>query len=311
MTERKKLVLIGRPETGKTSIRKVIFEGVEPQKILDTPLKATRGLSTSQYEWLDLDCAVFDTAGQNYQKIFTNETFQMKVFAGSSIIIYLFDCLTWNNPKEKGIILKDIKKIQEIIREHSYEAEVILFLHKIDLLLPENKETFTEEVNSFIVKKYGIPVYFTSLVPKYIYSLYSAFHEILSHYSEKRALIKEKLDEHIQDLSKTMFFVTNDNNSIVAQSMTEDFDVTYINHAHHLIAELNQTLETMKQHDKVNHLILQTIDELNIIMNFLNLMNYNLKNLICISETLTSNKLIWKAGELLRDLIKIIRAPKS
>ena len=71
----KKIVLIGRPEVGKTSIKQVIFEGRTPKELIETPLKPTRGLATSHYNWFDIQCAVFDAAGQNYQQIFTQEKF--------------------------------------------------------------------------------------------------------------------------------------------------------------------------------------------------------------------------------------------
>ena len=63
----------------------------------------------------------------------------------------------------------------------------------------------------------------------------------------------------------------------------------------------------MNENDKVKNLILQTINNLNINMNYLDLIEFDLKNLICVSETLTSNKLIWKAGEILRELSRKVK----
>ncbi|TFG21914.1 MAG: hypothetical protein EU533_04870 [Promethearchaeota archaeon] len=303
----KKIVLIGRPEVGKTSVKQVIFEGISPQDLIETPLKPTRGLATSQYNWLDLDCVIFDTAGQNYQDIFVQEKKQLRIFGGSSIILYLFDYIAWVEEEDKEVILKDIATIQEILAQGDYKSELILFLHKFDLVQEGERKKFIAEVSEEIKKEFGERIFFTSIVPKLIYSLYSAIYEILSTFSEKRAILKEVLDENIKELSNSMFFITNENNNIIAQTMTKDFEISYIHTIHYLIAQLNETLEEMKETDQINHLILQTREELNIIMNFLDLEEFKLKNLILISETLTSNKLIWKAGDISRVLNKKIK----
>ncbi|MHA1150761.1 MAG: GTPase [Promethearchaeota archaeon] len=303
----KKIVLIGRPEVGKTSIKQVIFEGTLPRDLIETPLKPTRGLSTSQYNWLDLNCIIFDTAGQNYQDIFIQENKQLRIFSGSIIIIYLFDYIAWVTEEDKQIILKDISTIQEILVKGNYKAELVLFLHKLDLVKEEERKKFIAEVSNEIKDRFGIRIFFTSILPKLIYNLYSTIYNILSSFSEIRSVIKDVLDEQIKELSNSMFFITNENNNIIAQSMTPDFEITYINTIYYLIGQLNETLENMKETDQINHLILQTRKELNIIMNFLDLEEFHIKNLILISETLTSNKLIWKAGEISRLLNKKIK----
>ena len=104
-----------------------------------------------------------------------------------------------------------------------------------------------------------------------------------------------------------MFFITNQNDNIVAQTMTSDFNINYIMNSHHLVSQLNQTLEGMNENDQIKNLILQTINNISINMNNLNLSEFDLKNLICISETLSSNKLIWKAGEILRELTRKVK----
>ena len=86
--------------------------------------------------------------------------------------------------------------------------------------------------------------------------------------------------------------------------------IWFINYTHNIISLLNQTLEDMNENDKVNHLILQTVNKVSVILYNLNQAKNGLKNIICISETLTSNKLIWNAGEISRELNKKIRSLK-
>jgi hypothetical protein len=109
--------------------------------------------------------------------------------------------------------------------------------------------------------------------------------------------LKEILDITIREFSKTMFFITNLNDSIVVQSMSKDFNTLMINHSHNLITQLNTTFENMVKNDKIEHLILSS-SKLNIIMKCLNYQNIKLKNLICLSERLSANKLIWITGQI-------------
>ncbi len=108
--------------------------------------------------------------------------------------------------------------------------------------------------------------------------------------------------EHLKETKKTVIFVTSEKNSIVAQVKTDDFNLSLLNNSHHLIHGINETLEKMKQNDKIKHFVLQTLDDMSIVFYFLNLLKKDLKNVVLISETLTSNKLIWKAGIISREL---------
>ncbi|KKM78306.1 hypothetical protein LCGC14_1361340, partial [marine sediment metagenome] len=81
----------------------------------------------------------------------------------------------------------------------------------------------------------------------------------------------------------------------------KDFFTILINHVHKLIALINQSFENLEE-SKIDHLMISSSNGLNIIMINLNLPRYNLKELICTSENLSSDKLIWLAGELKNDL---------
>ncbi len=303
--EQKKLVLIGLPKTGKTTISQVIFKGKSPTNLLNESLKPTKGLDTSRHNWLDLDLFLFDTAGQNYQKIFSDKTRQGKILGGSTYIIYLIDFSSWSKKETQEKMLKDIDSLEALISEAGFDTEFLIFFHKIDLIDDEERDSYIKNVRKTLESK-GLKIFFTSIHPNHIYSLYTSFYEILSCFSHKRTVIKEILDKNVEGLSKSMLFVTNDKNCIVGQAMTPDFDIESVEATYNLAAQLNLTLERIKSNDKINHLILQTINDLNIIMNYLDLLEEDVKNLICISETLTSNRLIWKAGETVTQLRKAL-----
>ncbi|TFF97585.1 MAG: hypothetical protein EU547_03940 [Promethearchaeota archaeon] len=304
--EEKKLVLIGLPESGKTTISEVISKGKDPIELLKQPLKPTKSLSVSDHCWLDINCIIFDTAGQNYQNIFKDENKQSKIFGEAVYIIYLIDYRLWSKEKTQERMIKDIETLKNILEERQYSSELLIFFHKIDLIEDSNRETYIKSVReSFEARE--LKIFFTSIHPDFIFSLYSSFYKILSLFSDKRKIIKDVLDEYLEDQSKTIFYVTNNNNTIVGLAMSPDFDIKSIEGTYNLAAQLNLTLEKLKSNDIINHLMLQTINGLNVIMNYLDLYEDDMKNLICISETLKSNDLIWKAGKMVTELRKKIR----
>ena len=293
----KKLLVIGRAGTGKTTIKKIVFEGNDPKDLLSNPLEPTRGILPSVYSWLDLKLGLFDSSGQELSNLLESkvDNDQILAFENTDIIIYLFDYPTWTSNSQ--LIIDDIQKVSAIIEENSYGAKLIIFFHKIDLIEKESRRKTLTEITSIIKKKFDVSIYFTSIYPNLIYSLYNAFYELLSSFSKENIYLKDILDSMIGDFSKTMFFITNLNDSIIVQSMSKDFNTLIINHSHKLITQLNKTFENMVMNDKIEHLILSS-SNINIIMNSLNYQKFSLKNLICLSETLSANKLIWIIGQI-------------
>ncbi len=294
----KKILLLGRAGTGKTSIKKIIFEGLNPKDLLYNPLEPTRGIAATVYSWLDLKLGLFDSSGQELSYLLNNETDSEHAlaFENTDFVIYLLDYTGWISQSEE--IINEIKKIQEIMGKKSQSTKLLLFFHKIDLLgkVVDSKDLDKIEVN--LKQQFNLPIYFTSIHPDLIYSLYNAFYEILSSSSAENTKLREILEREVKFHSKSMFFITNKFNSIVVQAMSTDFNTVIINHSHKLIAQLNQTFEDMTKSGNIDHLILSSYDNLNIIMNNTNLPKFSLKYLICISETITVNKLIWLVGQI-------------
>jgi len=261
-------------------------------EIIVNPLTPTRGIDPSVHSWFDLTIGLFDTSGQELRSLFSDSAEQELAFQNCDIIIYLFDYYQWIIDKKE--ILEDIKIISLIKEKLKINARVITFFHKIDLIEVKTRESQIKDIK----KIFDIPIYFTSVKYELLYRLYEAFYDILSNFSEETSRIKNILDEKLTVFPKSMFFITNANNNIVVQTSSKDFNLSHINYIHYLIAMLNLTLEKMRANDKIDHLILQTQNNYNIIMKHLELLDYNLKSIICISETLSSNKLIWLVGEI-------------
>jgi len=301
----KKLLLMGRAATGKTSIKKIVFEGANPKDLLYNPLEPTRGILPSVYSWLDLKLGLFDSSGQelNYLLENPNDSEYLLAFEYTDIIIYLFDYPTWASNSQQ--IIEDIERISKIIKDKSYSIKLVLFMHKVDLIGEETRRKKLKEITNSIKTMFNLQIYCTSIYQNLIYTLYNAFYEILSEFSKENVLIKEILDICLIDLSKTMFFLTNQNDSIIVQTMSKDFNTRIINHSHKLVTQLNKTFDDMALNSKIEHLILSSSNSFNLIMNNLNYQKFDLKNLICLSESLSSNKLIWLIGQVrlkLKDL---------
>ncbi len=294
----RKILLLGRAGTGKTSIKKIIFEGVDPKELLLKPLEPTRGINPNVYTWLDIRLGIFDSSGQelNYLLDHEEENDFLIAFENTDIIAYIIDYNSWNLKNKE--IEKEIQKIMQIIKLRDLQTELVLFVHKIDLIEKQNNDTTIKNLKNLFHEKFNLETYFTSIHPEWIYRLYDAFYNILSNSSQETMNLRLILEDQINGVPKTMVFFTNLQDSIIVQSMSNDFNTNIINHSHKLIAELNQNFEEMSRDGKIDHLILSSAENFNIILNNLNMVKFGLKYMIVISESLTTNKLILLVGQI-------------
>jgi len=295
-TSAQKILVLGRAGTGKTTIKKIIFEGEDPKELLMNPLDPTRGLSPSVYSWLDLKIGLFDSSGQELERLLSNKDEYDLAFDNTDIIIYILDYPIWMSNSDE--ITVEVQNINHIIKSNSYPAELLLFVHKIDLINNEKRDVVLKEIANKLNENLSLPIYYTSIHPNSIFSLYNAFYEILANFSEETIHLKKILDNFIEESPKSMFFITNQTNSIISQSTSKDFNFGIINHSHKLIAQITQTFEDMANNNNIEHLIISGKNNLSLILNNLNMSKFELKNLICISESLSANKLIWMIGQI-------------
>lgn len=225
----KKILLLGRAGVGKSTLKKIIFEGNNPDELLIHSLTPTRGIETSVYSWLDLELSVFDTSGQELNKLLQDESEQLRAFNEVNIVIYIFDYETWLANSQEITI--EIKVVNEIIRNISLQAQLMLIFHKIDLipkLIRNNVKVLTYQIQSIVNLPIKHSIYFTSIAQEYTYSVHNAFSEIISRFSMESVSLKKTLDTTIESFPKYMCYITDYNNSIVVQSKSGDFDINLI-----------------------------------------------------------------------------------
>ncbi|MHA1149696.1 MAG: ADP-ribosylation factor-like protein [Promethearchaeota archaeon] len=223
----RKIIIIGRAAVGKTTIKKIIFEGTNPKSLLENPLSPTRGIEISNYSWLDLQLGLFDTSGQELDQLLSDEAIEINYFKNADAIIYVIDSVNWEN--NSTLIKSDIDNINKILTKNSVQSQLIFFFHKLDAIskpksLWKTGKNFLDKLNFEAKPK----LYFTSISSEYIYLLYNAFFEIMSSFSFETLDLKRILDKTLEKYSKILIILLNKKNSILVQSMTEDFNPNVI-----------------------------------------------------------------------------------
>ena len=120
-----KISMVGKPAVGKTTIKKVIFEGEDPNELVIFPLEATIGIQYSVHDFMDSKISLLDSPGQSLPLLLEDEQKQILTFGDTSAIIYIFDYPTWIENSQD--VIDDIKKIYEIKKKQESDTKIILF----------------------------------------------------------------------------------------------------------------------------------------------------------------------------------------
>ena len=290
---RKKITLIGRAGVGKTSILKLIFEGGNPKDLMINPLEPTRGTTPKMYSWLDLELSIFDTSGQELPFLLEDKNEQMIAFDSTAIVIYMLDFPLWiNNSKE---IIKEINKIFQILKIKDIESNLVILFHKIDLINQKISDNF-QLMKSGIKNRLNLPkavqLYFTSIYPELDFTIFNSFFEILSNLSSVSNELKAIIDQNIKDQSNLICFITNEDNYVIVQSMTNDFNTDLIYKLYILISYYIKSIKDNYDFSKKIHSIDSGNTTLSLMVGNLENIDSSLKRLILLSENRNQDDLI-------------------
>ncbi|MFX0030605.1 MAG: GTPase [Candidatus Hermodarchaeota archaeon] len=296
-----KVSLIGKPSMGKTTIKKVIFEGEDPNELILFPLEATIGIKYSVHQFMDSKVSLIDAPGQSLPIILEDEQKQILAFGDAGAIIYVFDYPTWISDSQD--IIDDIRQIYEINKKHDFGAKIILFLHKIDLIIKKKIGTLLSFIRKQIIKQLDLPeelpLYFTSLHPNLIYTTYNAISNTISNFSENTSILKEKIKAQLKNSSKTSCFVTNTDNYLIIQEISDDFDANILYYLYEEVYNISKSPETITIKSNVVSLGPKLFNRA---IERVNNHNSNFKYIVIFSETLEKEDMIKILDELKKDL---------
>ncbi len=138
--------------------------------------------------------------------------------------------------------------------------------------------------------------------PNLIYTIYNALSDTLSSFSPDISNLKDIINKNITDLSRTICFVSNQNNNIILQAMTKDFDTSLIYHLYDKVTQFSQSTEDLLPNKNKFNLIESGSKILYVMINNIEEFHQHFKNIILLSETLRNDDMLKIFNKIRLDL---------
>ncbi len=244
MINDKKVMFVGPPGVGKTTIKEIYFDKGDPLTLLENPLLPSRGINSSIYSLFNSNLGIFDLAGQE-NNIWFSESGK-EVFNESSIIICIFDIM--NSAESIIRFLVNVYQIKKELNLHS--CKIIAFLHKIDLVSPSYVDQKIKAIKKFITIQHprggDFEIFKTSVGKDFFYDTY---YVILS-------ALNSIIHRDLIPISKQEYSILKEELSIILQS---DHISKY--NSDYLIDKFDLNLD-------IAHLHMQRLEHLGFLNNF-------------------------------------------
>ena len=178
-----RIVFIGPPEAGKTSIRKFFFDGIPAGELLNKPEPPSIGMKYSNYTYLfthpiekdgeepekfPFKLSLLDTSGQEIVKWLTEE--KENVFNDSTHIFFICDAADWLNEDWKNTLLELVGKINKERINLAPNALLHVIVHKFDKVsdqfdkIKEFKDKIKLELQDYFFKEHKLLLDFNVIV---------------------------------------------------------------------------------------------------------------------------------------------------
>ena len=202
---KKKVLLMGKAHSGKTSMRSIIFANYLARDTMR--LSATLDVEHHHVRFLgDLVLNLWDCGGQDafYESYFERD--RETIFRSVELLIYVFDIESDSPNKD----FEHFAGVLEAIEENSPDARIFALVHKMDLVHEDEREEIFED-RKRLIEEYcaecgfdsslrgcsvgQLQVFGTSIWDE---TLYKAWSEIVTHLIPNISLLKS----HLQDFCK-------------------------------------------------------------------------------------------------------------
>jgi len=196
---------VGPSGAGKTTLRKLFFEGENSNKLLEYALEPTYGEESLilRLPGINEDIGIFDLAGQENERWLSTD--EKSIFLETKVILVIIDITS-----SLDEIVNFIKKVLEVRNDLTPETMIYVLLHKIDLATPKRISEINLGINAAFSVEKLIKFIFTSLNKKYFTQTFSYFIEIMktciSDESSEESLMFNVIDESV----KLVFLINED-----------------------------------------------------------------------------------------------------
>lgn len=193
---KKKVLLMGKAHSGKTSMRSIIFANYLARDT--TRLSPTLDVEHHHVRFLgDLILNLWDCGGQDafFESYFERD--RETIFRSVELLIYVFDIESDTPEKD----FDHFSGVLEAIEENSPDARVFVLIHKMDLVAEEDRESILDDRKQLIGKScmdrgvQHFTCYGTSIWDE---TLYKAWSEIVTNLIPNISL----LETHLQNFTR-------------------------------------------------------------------------------------------------------------
>ncbi len=192
----KKIVFVGPASAGKTTLRKIFFEYQTSEQLLQFGLDPTYGMESLVLK-LGQEIGVFDLAGQENSRWM--ETEEKEVFAGTSIIIVVFDV---SSPVE--IILDFIAKLVKVRDEVTPSALIFMMVHKVDLVSAQTLDKVKLALSSKVESIPLLKINYTSVKKDFFIDTLSVFLDIIRVVKSEEIMLEQVDQRLIKNIVKVL-----------------------------------------------------------------------------------------------------------
>ncbi|MHA1793426.1 MAG: hypothetical protein ACTSVI_12320 [Promethearchaeota archaeon] len=166
-----KLIFVGPPGVGKTTLRKVFFEFESAEELLEFALDPTYGIESIVLNF-GQKIGVFDLSGQENDKWLDTE--EKEVFYGSTYILCVVDV-----NMSSSEMVQFANKVCDLRREICPDSMIYFLVHKIDLISRDELKNLKERLVHDLDERNKFKMEFTSIKRRYFLHTLIIFREII------------------------------------------------------------------------------------------------------------------------------------